>query len=170
HQVLDRIRAERPRLPVIMLTARSDVKSKVDALHAGADDYITKPFVFEELLARIQAVTRRFDQPEASQIRAGSLRLDLLAQRVWRNNELIDLTAREFALLEYFMRHANQVLSRQQILFSVWDYDFDPESNIVDVYVRYLRAKIDEPGKPSAITTVRGAGYRFEPLPYRGIN
>lgn len=165
HQVLERIRGKRPRLPVIMLTARSDVKSKVDALHAGADDYITKPFAFEELLARIQAVTRRFDQPEASQIRAGSLRLDLLAQRVWRNDELIELTAREFALLEYFMRHTNQVLSRQQILFSVWDYDFDPESNIVDVYVRYLRAKIDEPGKPSAITTVRGAGYRFEPLP-----
>lgn len=149
-------------LPVIMLTARSDVKSKVDALHAGADDYITKPFAFEELLARIQAVTRRFDQPEASQIRAGSLRLDLLAQRVWRDDELIELTAREFALLEYFMRHPNQVLSRQQILFGVWDYDFDPESNIVDVYVRYLRGKIDEAGKPSAITTVRGAGYRFE--------
>jgi DNA-binding response OmpR family regulator len=165
HQVLERVRATRPRLPVIMLTARSDVKSKVDALHAGADDYVTKPFAFEELLARIQAVTRRFDQPEASQIRAGSLRLDLLAQRVWRDDELIDLTAREFALLAYFMRHPNQVLSRQQILFGVWDYDFDPESNIVDVYVRYLRAKIDEPGKPSAISTVRGAGYRFEPLP-----
>lgn len=162
HQVLERIRSERPRLPVIMLTARSDVKSKVDALHAGADDYITKPFAFEELLARIQAVTRRFDQPEASQIRAGSLRLDLLAQRVWRDDELIELTAREFALLEYFMRHPNQVLSRQQILFGVWDYDFDPESNIVDVYVRYLRGKIDEAGKPSAITTIRGAGYRFE--------
>lgn len=165
HQVLERIRAARPRLPVIMLTARSDVKSKVAALHAGADDYITKPFVFEELLARIQAVTRRFDQPESSQIRSGSLRLDLLAQRVWRNDELVELTAREFALLEYFMRHANQVLSRQQILFGVWDYDFDPESNIVDVYVRYLRTKLDEPGKPSVITTVRGAGYRFEPLP-----
>ena len=165
HQVLERVRAARPRLPVIMLTARSDVKSKVAALHAGADDYITKPFVFEELLARIQAVTRRFDQPESSQIRSGSLRLDLLAQRVWRNDELVELTAREFALLEYFMRHANQVLSRQQILFGVWDYDFDPESNIVDVYVRYLRAKLDEPGKPSVITTVRGAGYRFEPLP-----
>lgn len=163
HQVLERIRAERPRLPVMMLTARSDVKSKVDALHAGADDYLTKPFAFEELLARIHAVTRRFDQPEASQIRAGALRLDLLAQRVWRDDELIDLTAREFALLEYFMRHPNQVLSRQQILFGVWDYDFDPESNIVDVYVRYLRGKLDESGKPSIITTVRGAGYRFEP-------
>ena len=168
HQVLERIRAERPRLPVMMLTARSDVKSKVDALHAGADDYLTKPFAFEELLARIHAVTRRFDQPEASQIRVGALRLDLLAQRVWRDDQLIDLTAREFALLEYFMRHPNQVLSRQQILFGVWDYDFDPESNIVDVYVRYLRGKLDEPGKPSVITTMRGAGYRFEPSPTAG--
>lgn len=163
HQVLERVRAARPRLPVMMLTARSDVKTKVDALHGGADDYITKPFAFEELLARIHAVTRRLDQPESSQIRSGSIRLDLLAQRVWREDELVDLTAREFALLEYFMRHPNQVLSRQQILFGVWDYDFDPESNIVDVYVRYLRAKLDDPGKPSLITTVRGAGYRFEP-------
>jgi DNA-binding response OmpR family regulator len=163
HQVLERIRAERPRLPVIMLTARSDLKSKVSALHGGADDYVAKPFAFEELLARIQAVTRRLDQPESSQIHVGSLRLDLLAQRVWRNKVLVDLTAREFALLEYFMRHPNQVLSRQQILFAVWDYDFDPESNIVDVYVRYLRTKIDEPGEPSLIVTVRGAGYRFEP-------
>lgn len=163
HQVLERVRGARPRLPVIMLTARSDVRSKVDALHSGADDYMTKPFAFEELLARIQAVTRRLDQPESSQIRAGTLRLDLLAQRAWRGDNLIDLTAREFALLAYFMRHPNQVLSRQQILFGVWDYDFDPESNIVDVYVRYLRGKIDEEGSPSLITTVRGAGYRFEP-------
>jgi DNA-binding response OmpR family regulator len=163
HQVLERIRAARPRLPVIMLTARSDVKSKVDALHGGADDYVTKPFAFEELLARIQAVTRRLDQPESSQIRAGALRLDLLGQRAWRGDDMIDLTAREFALLAYFMRHPNQVLSRQQILFGVWDYDFDPESNIVDVYVRYVRGKIDVVGRPSLITTVRGAGYRFEP-------
>lgn len=165
HQVLERIRRERPRLPALMLTARDDLRSKVSALSSGADDYITKPFAFEELLARIQAVTRRLDQPESSQIWAGSLRLDLLAQRVWRGDELIDLTSREFALLEYFMRHPGQVLSRQQILFAVWDYDFDPESNVVDVYVRYLRRKIDEPGEPSYITTVRGAGYRFEPPP-----
>jgi len=163
HQVLERIRASRSRLPILMLTARDDVKNKVDALHAGADDYLTKPFAFEELLARIRAVTRRLDQPEASQIVAGKLRLDLLAQRAWREGNLIELTRREFALLEYFMRHPRQVLSRQQILFAVWDYDFDPESNVVDVYVRYLRSKIDKPGKPSPITTVRGAGYRFDP-------
>ncbi len=165
HQVLERVRAVRPRLPVLILTARGDLGSKVKALNAGADDYLTKPFAFEELVARINAVTRRLDQPESSQIRAGHLRLDLLAQRAWRGNELIELTAREFALLKYFMRHPNQVLSRQQILDSVWEYDFDPESNIVDVYVRYLRNKIDEPGRPALIATVRGAGYRFEPPP-----
>jgi len=162
HQVLERVRSSRPRLPVLMLTARSDLESKVKALHAGADDYLTKPFAFEELLARIHAITRRLDQPESSQIR-GDLRLDLLAQRAWRGDDLIELTAREFALLTYFMRHPNQVLSRQQILDSVWEYDFDPESNIVDVYVRYLRNKIDASGQPSYIVTVRGAGYRFEP-------
>jgi DNA-binding response OmpR family regulator len=163
HQVLERVRRARPRLPVLMLTARSDLDSKVKALHGGADDYLTKPFAFEELLARIHAITRRLDQPEASQIRAGRLRLDMLAQRLWRDDQLIDLTAREYALLEYFMRHPNQLLSRQQILDSVWGYDFDPESNIVDVYVRYLRNKLDEPGQPSPIITMRGAGYRFEP-------
>lgn len=163
HQVLERIRASRRRLPVLMLTARDDLKNKVDALNAGADDYLTKPFAFEELLARIRAVTRRADQPESSQIMAGSLRLDLLAQRAFRDDALIDLSRREFALLEYFMRHPNQVLSRPQILSAVWEYDFDPESNIVDVYVRYLRSKIDAEDEPSLIQTVRGAGYRFEP-------
>lgn len=162
YQVLERVREQRPRLPVLMLTSRSDLDSKVKALNSGADDYLTKPFAFEELLARIHAVTRRNDQPESSQIRVGDLRLDLLAKRVWRGDALIELTAREFALLEYFMRHPNQLLSRQQILFGVWDYDFDPESNVVDVYVRYLRAKIDKSDQPSMITTVRGAGYRFE--------
>jgi DNA-binding response OmpR family regulator len=164
HQVLEMLRTRRTRLPVIVLTARDDLKSKVSALHGGADDYLTKPFAFEELLARIHAVTRRLDQPESSQLLLGPLRLDLLAQRAWRGDMLIELSKREFALLEYFMRHPEQVLSRQQILSSVWDYTFDPESNVVDVYVRYLRSKIDEPGKPSLISTVRGAGYRFEPL------
>lgn len=163
HQVLKRIRAQRPRLPVLMLTARDDLQDKVSALRNGADDYITKPFAFEELLARIQAVMRRFEQPEAAQIVAGRLRLDLLAQRLWRAGQLVDLSTREFALLQYFMRHPRQVLSRQQILAAVWEYEFDPESNVVDVYVRALRNKIDEAGAPSLITTVRGAGYRFDP-------
>lgn len=163
HQVLKQIRASRAALPVLMLTARDDLKNKVDALNAGADDYLTKPFAFEELLARIRAVTRRADQPDSTQITAGNLRLDMLAQRVWRGDELVDLSKREYALLEYFMRHPNQVLSRQQILSAVWEYDFDPESNVVDVYVLYLRNKIDDPDHPSYIATVRGVGYRFEP-------
>jgi DNA-binding response OmpR family regulator len=165
HQVLSVIRARRLGLPVLMLTARDDLENKVNALRSGADDYLTKPFAFEELRARIQAVTRRTDQARSSQIQVGTLRLDLVAQRAWRDDELLELSGREFALLEYFLCHPGQLLSRQQILSAVWDYDFDPESNVVDVYVRYLRRKIDEPGEPSLITTVRRAGYRFDPAP-----
>ncbi len=163
YQVLARIRAARPALPVMMLTARDDVRHKVEALDAGADDYLTKPFAFAELLARIRALARRADQAQSSTIEAGDVRLDLLARRAWRGNQPIDLSSREFALLEYLMRHTGQVLSRQQILSAIWEYDFDPDSNIVDVYIRYLRRKLDRPDEPSLITTVRGAGYRFEP-------
>lgn len=162
HQVLARIRARRPALPVLMLTARDDLANKVLALNAGADDYLTKPFAFEELLARIHALTRRADQRQASRLEAGDLVIDLLAHQAWRGDRQLDLTSREFALLEYFLRHPGQVLSRQQILSAVWKLDFDPESNVVDVYVRYLRRKIDRPGETSWITTVRGSGYRFE--------
>ena len=162
-EVLRRIRARRPGLPVLMLTARDDLENKVSALDGGADDYLTKPFAFEELLARMRVLTRRADQPQASRLEAGDLKIDLLSHRVWRGDKRIELSSREFALLEYFMRHPGQVLSRQQILSAIWDYAFDPGSNVVDVYVRYLRRKIDRPGEPSAIATVRGAGYRFEP-------
>jgi DNA-binding response OmpR family regulator len=163
HEVLQRIRARRPELPVLMLTARDDLQHKVRALNAGADDYLTKPFAFEELLARMRALLRRADQPRSAQIEAGDLGIDLLSRRVRRGDRAIELSSREFALLEYFMRRPHQVLSREQILSAVWDYSFDPGSNVVDVYVRYLRRKIDRPGEPSLITTVRGAGYRFEP-------
>ena len=165
HEVLRRIRARRPELPVLMLTARDDLQNKVSALDSGADDYLTKPFIFEELLARIRALTRRADQQRSSQISADDLKIDLLSHHAWRGEKKIELSSREFALLECFMRHPGQVLSRQQILSAVWDYSFDPGSNIVDVYVRYLRHKIDRPGEPSLITTVRGSGYRFD-LPY----
>jgi DNA-binding response OmpR family regulator len=163
HQVLRRIRATRPELPVLMLTARDDLKNKVDALDEGADDYLTKPFAFEELLARIRALTRRTDQPSSSRLQAGDLCVDLLSRDVRRDERQVELSSREFALLEYFMRHPRQVLSRQQILSSIWDYSFDPGSNVVDVYVRYLRRKLDRPGERSLITTVRGTGYRFDP-------
>jgi DNA-binding response OmpR family regulator len=163
HEVLRRLRASRPALPVLMLTARDDLQHKVRALDAGADDYLTKPFAFEELLARMRALIRRADQPRASQILAGDLQVDLLSRRARRGDRVIELSSREFALLEYFMRHPHQVLSREQILSAIWDYNFDPGSNVVDVYVRYLRKKLDDPGQPSVIATVRGAGYRFDP-------
>jgi DNA-binding response OmpR family regulator len=162
-QVLQRIRLRRPSLPVLMLTARDEVRHKVDALDGGADDYLTKPFDLEELLARMRALTRRSDQPWSSKMEFGDLNVDLRSRRVKRGEKQIDLSSREFALLEYFMRHPGQVLSRQQILSAVWDYSFDPGSNVVDVYVRYLRSKLDRRGGPSVIQTVRGAGYRFEP-------
>jgi two-component system OmpR family response regulator len=162
-EVLRRIRARRPGVPVLMLTARDEVRDKVSALDGGADDYLTKPFDLEELLARMRALVRRTDQPQASRIQIGDMKMDLPSHRAWRGEKLVDLSSREFALLEYFVRHQGQVLSRQQILSAVWDYAFDPGSNVVDVYVSYLRNKLDHRGKPSLIATVRGAGYRFEP-------
>jgi DNA-binding response OmpR family regulator len=161
-EALKRIRLRRPELPVLMLTARDDIPNRVGALDAGADDYLTKPFVFEELLARIRALTRRANQPRSSRIEIDGVGIDLLSRRAWRDEKPVDLSSREFALLEYFMRHPGHVLSRQQILSAIWDYDFDPGSNVVDVYVRHLRSKIDRPGERSLISTVRGAGYRFE--------
>jgi DNA-binding response OmpR family regulator len=159
HEVLTRIRARRPALPVLMLTARDDLDNKVRALDAGADDYLTKPFAFEELLARIRALTRRTDQASAGALAVGDVRLDLLGRRAWRGERPIELSNREFTLLEYLLRHPGQVLSRTQILFAVWEYDADPSSNVVDVYIRYVRRKL---GEPSPITTVRGAGYRYD--------
>jgi two-component system OmpR family response regulator len=147
--------------PVLVLTARDALDQKVRALDLGADDYMTKPFALDELLARLRALTRRADQRSSDAIEMGALRLELLSRRVLRGGEVIDLSTREFALLDYLMRHAGQVLSRVQILATVWEYDFDPQSNIVDVYVRYLRRKIDTPDEPSLIETIRGAGYRF---------
>jgi DNA-binding response OmpR family regulator len=159
HEVLARIRARRPALPVLMLTARDDLDNKVRALDAGADDYLTKPFAFEELLARIRALTRRTDQSSAGALEVGDVRLDLLGRRAWRGDRPIELSNREFTLLEFLLRHPGQVLSRTQILFAVWEYDADPTSNVVDVYIRYVRRKL---GEPSPITTLRGAGYRYD--------
>ena len=162
HEVLARVRARRPSLPVLVLTARDDLENKVRALDGGADDYLTKPFAFEELLARIRALTRRGDQASAAKLEVGDVRLDLLARRAWRAERVIELSNREYTLLEYLLRHPDQVLSRNQILFAVWEYDADPSSNVVDVYIRYLRRKL---GEPSPISTVRGAGYRYESAP-----
>jgi DNA-binding response OmpR family regulator len=151
-------------LPILMLTAGDDMQNKVSALEAGADDYLTKPFALEELIARIRAMTRRSDRVRSSALEAGDIKLDLISRRCWRDTTSIDLSSREFALLEYFMRNPGRLLTRQHILSAIWEYDFDPESNIVDVYVRYLRRKIDDKGEPSWITTLRGMGYRFDPV------
>ena len=161
--VLADIRARRSDLPVIMLTALDEVRTKVASLDLGADDYITKPFAFDELIARIRAVTRRADQKSSSILEFGDLRVDLLSHRVTRGNEALDLSRREYSLLEYFARNPGRVLTRQQILMAVWEYDFEGESNVVDVYVRYLRTKLGRLGLPDVLTTVRGSGYRFDP-------
>ena len=160
-QVLSALRLERSALPVLVLTARDTLEEKVRALDNGADDYLTKPFALDELLARLRALTRRADQAGSGRIEQAGLSLDLLSRRVTRDGVSFDLSAREYSLLEYLMRHPGQVVSRVQILTAVWEYDFDPQSNVVDVYVRYLRQKIDTLDEPSLIETVRGAGYRF---------
>ena len=148
-------------VPVIILTARAEVVDKVSGLNAGANDYVTKPFSFEELLARIRATLRTAEQPSSTEVVVNDLRLDLMSKVAWRSGQRIDLAPREWALLELFMRNPNQVLSRTQILSHVWDYSFDTGSNVVDVYVGYLRRKLNRPGLAPMVFTVRGAGYRF---------
>lgn len=156
-------RAKKFTRPVIILTARDDTSDKIEGLDAGANDYVTKPFSFAELLARIRAALRGADQTSATLLQALDLNLDLVTKVAWREGVRIDLAPKEWALLELFMRSPNQVLSRMQILNHVWDYSFDPGSNIVDVYVGYLRKKINTPGKTELLQTIRGAGYRFLP-------
>jgi len=156
-EVLRELRAAGQAIPVIMLTARDSVRDKVAGLDAGADDYVTKPFSFDELLARVR-VRLRTDPASASRIVVGDAALDLRTRQVHIGDAAIDLSAREFALAEMFFRHPGQVLSREQLLSHVWGYDFDPGSNVVDVYVGYLRRKLGR----NLITSVRGMGYRLE--------
>jgi DNA-binding response OmpR family regulator len=157
-EVLRELREEESRLPVVILTARDGVIDTVQGLDSGADDYVTKPFRFEELLARVRVRLREERAPEATTLRAGDATLDLRTRRVTVGERSIELTAREFALAETFFRHPGQVLSREQLLSQVWGYDYDPGSNVVDVYVGYLRRKLGE----DRISTVRGMGYRLE--------
>jgi len=160
-EVLRRVRRRDSTLPVLVLTARTEVADKVAGLDLGANDYVTKPFSFEELLARIRAAVRSSGQPTATQLVVGDLRLDLLTKLAYRAGRLIELAPREWALLELFMRHPRHVLTRARILNQVWEYGFDPGSNVVDVYVGYLRKKLNRPGLTPLIHTVRGAGYRL---------
>jgi two-component system OmpR family response regulator len=151
--------------PVLMLTARDAVADRVSGLDAGADDYLTKPFSFAELLARIRALVRRGAAERPPVLRAGDLTLDPATRRVARGEAPIELTAKEFALLEYLMRHRGDVLSRTRLIEHVWDFAYEGDSNVVDVYVRYLREKVDRPFGADSIETVRGAGYRLKEEP-----
>jgi len=147
--------------PVLMLTARDAVEDRVNGLDAGADDYLVKPFSFEELLARLRALVRRAPAERPAIVTVADLRLDPAARRAWRGEVELDLSAKEFALLEIFMRSPGRVLSRSSLLDGAWDMAFERRSNIVDVYVRYLREKIDRPFGTDSLETVRGVGYRL---------
>jgi two-component system copper resistance phosphate regulon response regulator CusR len=160
-EVLRRIRRADHRVPILMLTARDAVADKVEHLEAGADDYLTKPFAFAELMARIKALLRRGSVDRPSVLRVADLEVDRLSQQVRRASRRIELTAKEYALLEYLIANAGRVLSRTMIIDHVWDQSFDGATNIVDVYVRHLRNKVDDGHEAKLIRTVRGVGYKI---------
>jgi two-component system OmpR family response regulator len=160
-EVCRRLRADRVWSPVLMLTARSGVPDRVVGLDAGADDYVAKPFAFDELLARLRALARRGPVERPPVLEAGDLRLDPAGHRAWRGDTLLDLSAKEFALLEIFMRHPGQVLSRFTLLEHAWEGDYENRSNVVDVHLRQLREKVDRPFGRASLQTVRGVGYRL---------
>jgi two-component system OmpR family response regulator len=164
-EICRRMRGRGVWAPVLMLTARDAVDDRVNGLDAGADDYLTKPFAFEELLARLRALTRRAPVERPPVLQVGDLRLDPAAHRAWRGDEELDLSAKEFALLELFMRRPGVTLSRTQSLDGAWDIAFESRSNVVDVYVRYLREKIDRPFGHHSLETIRGVGYRLRAAP-----
>ena len=160
-EVCRRLRADGVWSPVLMLTARDSVADRVAGLDGGADDYLTKPFSYAELLARLRALVRRGPVERPTELRSGDLRLDPARRRVWRGEAEIELSAKEFSLLETFMRHPGEVLSRFALLEHAWDYEYENRSNIIDSYVRFVRGKVDRPFGVESIETVRGAGYRL---------
>lgn len=161
YKVCEALRAERNWTPILMLTAKDGEWDQVEGLDTGADDYLTKPFSFPVLVARLRAVARRGAKERPTELVVGDLRVDPAARRAWRGETEIDLTAREFSLLAFLTRHPGDVVSKRQILGAVWDDDFDGDPNIVEVYIRHLRNKIDRPFDREAIQTLRGAGYRL---------
>jgi len=160
-EVCRRLRAEGIWAPILMLTARDAVEDRVTGLDQGADDYLTKPFSYAELLARLRALARRGAVERPPELRVGDLRLDPARRQVWRGDDEIHLSVKEFSILETFMRRPGEVLSRFQLLEHAWDYDYENRSNVVDSYIRLLRRKIDRPFGADSIETVRGAGYRL---------
>ena len=160
-----RLRGDGVWSPILMLTARDGVEDRVAGLDGGADDYLSKPFSFAELLARLRALARRGAVERPPVLTVGDLRLDPATRRVWRGETEVSLSSKEFAILETFMRRPDEVLSRYQLLEHAWDYEYENRSNVVDVYVRYLREKVDRPFHVSSIETVRGAGYRLRTVP-----
>jgi DNA-binding response OmpR family regulator len=160
--VLKELREKKNMTPVLMLTAKDSVEDIVAGLDSGSDDYLTKPFAFIELSARVRALVRRSEQDRGAEIRFADLRLDPVTHKVWRKDKEIELTAKEYGLLEYFMRNPNQVVTRTMIAEHCWDYTFDTFTNIIDVYVNYLRKKIDREADRKLIHTVRGVGYVFK--------
>jgi two-component system OmpR family response regulator len=167
-EVCRRLRADGIWAPVLFLTARDAVEDRIAGLDGGADDYVIKPFSFGELLARLRALVRRCQTERPLVLEVGNLRLDPAARQVWRGDSEITLSTREFALLEAFMRRAGEALSRLELIEHVWDHAYENRSNIVDVYVRYLREKIDRPFGLETLETVRGHGYRLVPAEARG--
>ena len=162
-QLCRRLRESGSWVPVLLLTARDSVGDRVRGLDAGADDYLVKPFSLLELAARLRALARRGDRPRPAVLAEGDLRLDPAAKRAWRAGTEVQLTPKEFALLELFLRHPGRVLTRSQIIEAVWDFAYDGGSNVVDQYVKYLRRKVDVPFGRHDIETVRGMGYRLRP-------
>lgn len=169
YSVLRSIRQEGLAVPVIMLTARGTTEDRVQGLDLGADDYLAKPFHFEELAARLRSILRRSTSEKTTKLQCGDLTLDLVTHYAFRDEKEIELTTKEYALLEYMMRNKDRILSRSMIMQHVWKHDFDPESNIIDVYIKRVRQKIERPGQSQLIHSIRGVGYRMrESAPSEG--
>lgn len=161
YSVLRALRDEGNATPVLMLTARGTTEDRVQGLDLGADDYLSKPFHFEELAARLRSILRRSTTEKTTKLQCGELTLDLVTHFAFRDEKEIELTTKEYALLEYLMRNKDRILSRSMIMQHVWKHNFDPESNIIDVYVKRIRQKIEKPGQAQLITSIRGVGYRM---------